>query len=177
MASGIFTNTFTFLLKSWCEETNGNSCWLSFCWASLVMGTFRVFSHETERKGMRDIGHGKLEQCVHEVLQGIDSDVVGEENTCFEVILNCNKAVIWLEVRCPEKKTICVVKSECWRPECRFFLLILTSISTFIGCSKSWAKNGKNFHKLTPFKYKNYLNIWQSLVVNVKYPPLIPVRQ
>lgn len=76
------------------------------------MGTFRFFSQKMEGKGKRDIGHGKLEQCVHAVLQGIDSDMVGEENTCFEVILNCKlirnckKVVICLEVRCPEKKAI-----------------------------------------------------------------------
>ena len=76
------------------------------------MGMFRFFSQKMEGKGKRDTGHGKLEQRVHEVLQGIDSDTVGKEKTCFEVMLNCKlirngkKVVIWLEVSCPEKKTI-----------------------------------------------------------------------
>jgi len=76
------------------------------------MGTFRFYSQETEGKGKRNIGHRKLEQHVHDVLQGIDSDAMGEENTCFEVLLNCKvirnckKVVICLEVRCAEKKMI-----------------------------------------------------------------------
>lgn len=99
-----------------------------------------------EGKGKRDIGHGKLEQHIHEVLQGIDSDMVGEKNARFQVILNCKlirnckMVVIWLEGVQKRKRFIVeiyIVESERRRPERRFFLLILTSIFTFVGYSKS----------------------------------------
>lgn len=54
-----------------------------------MIGTFVFFSQKMEGKGKRDTRHGKLEQCVREVLYGIDGNRVGEENTFLEAVLNC----------------------------------------------------------------------------------------